>query len=87
VDLVTALTFYRQELPALGWQLDYQDGKCLDDRRLTRRCMGWHGGYDNPEETPLFFLRGDGEYLTLNASEEAGRVNIIISIEPDVYAE
>jgi hypothetical protein len=87
VDLVTALTFYRQELPALGWQLDYQDGKCLDDRRLTRRCMGWHGGYDNPEETPLFFLRGDGEYLTLNASEEAGRVNIIISIEPDVYAD
>ena len=87
VDLVTALTFYRQELPALGWQLDYQDGKCLDDRRLTRRCMGWHGGYDNPEETPLFFLRGDGEYLTLNASEEAGRVNIIISIDPDVYAD
>jgi len=87
VDLVTALTFYRQELPALGWQLDYQDGKCLDDRRLTRRCMGWHGGYDNPEETPLFFLRGDGEYLTLNASEEGGRVNIIISIEPDVYAD
>ena len=87
VDLVTALTFYRQELPALGWQLDYQDGKCLDDRRLTRRCMGWHGGYDNPEETPLFFLRGDGEYLTLNASEEGGRVNIIISIDPDVYAE
>jgi len=87
VDLVTALTFYRQELPALGWQLDYQDGKCLDDRRLTRRCMGWHGGYDNPEETPLFFLRGDGEYLTLNASEEGGRVNIIISIDPDVYAD
>ncbi len=87
VDLVTALAFYRQELPALGWQLDYQDGKCLDDRKLTRRCMGWHGNYDNPEESPLFFLRGDGEYLTLNAIEEGGRVNIIISINPDVYAD
>ena len=86
-DALTVLDFYREELLNLGWQLDYEDGQCLDDRRLTRRCMGWHGGYADPAEAPLFFLRGEGEYLTLNALEEDGRINVIISIDPDVYGE
>lgn len=86
-DALTVLDFYREELPKLGWQVDYQDGQCLDDRRLTRRCMGWHGGYADPAESPVFFLRGEGEYLTLNALEEDGRINVIIGIDPDVYGE
>jgi hypothetical protein len=87
-NALTVLNFYREELPKLGWQLDYQDGECVDDRRLTRRCMGWHGG-DNadPAESPIFFLRGEGEYLTLNALEENGKINVVIGIDPDVYGE
>ena len=86
-DALTVLDFYREELPKLGWQLDYQNGECLDDRRLTRRCMGWHGGDAGPAESPIFFLRGEGEYLTLNALEEDGRINVVIGIDPDVYGQ
>jgi len=86
-DALTVLDFYREKLPDLGWELDYQDGQCLDDRRLTRRCMGWHGGEDSPAESPIFFLRGEGEYLTLNALEDGGGINIIIGIDPNVYGD
>lgn len=86
-DALAVLDFYREELLKLDWQLDYQNSQCLDDRRLTRRCMGWHGGGDNPAESPIFFLRGEDEYLTLNALEENGQINVILSIDPDVYGD
>lgn len=78
--LETARDFYLRELPAIGWILDLdKNGKCRDNDR----CMGWHGGYDDPETSTWFFLKGESAYLTLNLIEEIGRVNVVLSINMD----
>lgn len=76
----TARDFYLRELPKVGWLLDLdENGKCRDNDR----CMGWHGGYDDPENSTWFFIKGEHAYLTLNLIEEGVRVNVILSINMD----
>ena len=78
--LTQAREFYLAELPKVGWLLDLDEkGKCRDDDR----CMGWHGGYDDPATSTFFFLKGETGYLTLNLVEEGSQLNVIIGITPD----
>jgi len=80
-DFATLREFYLAEMPNIGWLLDLdENGKCRDDDR----CMGWHGGYDEPENQTFFFLKGEKGYVTLNLIPEDDKVNIIFMInEPD----
>lgn len=72
--------FYLAELPKVGWLLDLDEkGKCRDNNR----CMGWHGGYADPDNTTWFFLKGKQGYLTLNLIEGGSKLNVIIGITPD----
>ncbi|MBN1537945.1 MAG: hypothetical protein JW908_14495 [Anaerolineales bacterium] len=74
----TARDFYLRELPKAGWLLDLnENGKCRDNDR----CMGWHGGYDDPETSTWFFIKGEHAYLTLNLIQEGVRVNVILAID------
>lgn len=71
--------FYLQALPKVGWLLDLDEkGKCRDNDR----CMGWHGSYDDPATTTWFFLQGEHAYLTLNLIEGEGKVNVVVSVNP-----
>ncbi|HSG42506.1 MAG TPA: hypothetical protein VLA72_05070, partial [Anaerolineales bacterium] len=80
-DFATLRAFYLAEMPNIGWLLDVdENGNCRDDER----CMGWHGGYDDPENQTFFFLKGEKGYVTLNLIPEDGKVNVIFMInEPD----
>ena len=80
-NFVTLRDFYLTEMPNIGWLLDLdENGNCRDDNR----CMGWHGGYDDPENQTFFFLKGDKGYITLNLIPEGSQINIIFSInEPE----
>ena len=79
-DLNAGREFYLAELPKIGWLLDLNEkGKCRDNDR----CMGWHGGYDDPKTTTFFFLQGDHAYLTLNFIEDNGQLNVIVGIDPE----
>jgi hypothetical protein len=79
-SLADARAFYLAELPKISWLLDLDDkGKCRDNDR----CMGWHGGYDDPATTTFFFLQGEHAYLTLNFVEAKGSLNVILGIDPN----
>jgi len=80
-DFATLREFYLTEMPNIGWLLDLdENGKCRDDNR----CMGWHGGYDDPENQTFFFLKGEKGYVTLNLIPDGGKINVIFSInEPE----
>lgn len=80
-DFATLREFYLTEMPNSGWLLDLdENGNCRDDDR----CMGWHGGYDDPENQTFFFLKGKRGYVTLNLIPEGDKVNVIFGInEPD----
>jgi len=80
-DFAKLRDFYLTEMPNIGWLLDLdENGNCRDDDR----CMGWHGGYEDPENQTFFFLKGDKGYVTLNLIPEGSQVNVIFGInEPD----
>jgi hypothetical protein len=78
--LSQAREFYLEEFPKTGWLLDLNEkGKCRDNNR----CMGWHGGYDDPQTTTFFFLKGEKGYLTLNFIEEGSKINVIIGLSEE----
>jgi ligand-binding sensor domain-containing protein len=79
-SLKQAREFYLEEFPKTGWLLDLDEkGKCRDNDR----CMGWHGGYDAPQTTTFFFLKGEKGYLTLNFIEEGSKINVIVSLSEE----
>jgi len=80
-DFVVLRDFYLAELPNIGWLLDLdENGNCRDDDR----CMGWHRGYEVPDNQTFFFLKGEKGYITLNLIPESGKVNVVIGInEPE----
>lgn len=76
-DFATLRDFYLTEMPKVGWLLDLdENGNCRDGNR----CMGWHGGYDDPENQTFFFLKGEKGYITMNLIPEGNQVNILLGV-------